>query len=150
CYIREGNRPGSTVEGVAWDVHFTDLRIAVTNPTDDDYSGLDIALIPDPWVNTAKIYDDKLLCTLSAIEGGRSVSAAMRLPKPNSDMKITFAPLGQEFETSDTEGNLHIVVARDTGYRLRCNVLPHGETIKMLFAAVVPLPGVSTVESSRR
>jgi hypothetical protein len=105
-YIRPGDLPGNIVDGILWNAHFSDLRIAVTNPTKEDYSGVDVVVKPDSWVYAAKIYDDESVCTLSAIEGS-VLRAAMRSPKANPDMRISVTPVGAGVEFADSEGNVY-------------------------------------------
>jgi hypothetical protein len=40
---------GTTIGGISWDSHFTDLRIAITNLSNEDYQDSDIELQPDTW-----------------------------------------------------------------------------------------------------
>ncbi len=120
-------------------MNFADLRVAVSDPTDDDYNNVDILLKPKDWVYDARIYDDQKVCTLFP-EQGRNLKEAMRsTTKADPNFSITLNSVGPEHELNDSEGNQYTVIARGAGYRLRCNALPSHSTIKIIFAVATTI-----------
>src|ERR1700690_188172 len=65
-------RPGINVGQIPWNPHFTDLRVAIINPDDDDYSNVDIAIQPDQWNYKADILNETTGCKLFPM-GGNAV-----------------------------------------------------------------------------
>src|SRR4029077_17201888 len=119
---------------ISWNSHFTDLRLAITNPTSDDYQRLDLSLIPDKWVHKAGILDGPPEFALSTIEGN-VIGFAKEPIKTSTHHTFTGIRTGSSFEMYDNVGNVYVPLA-STGYRLRCATVPSHSTIKIVFALV--------------
>lgn len=151
AYVRQTNYPRDTViAGIAWDSHFTDLRISVTNASSDDYQDLDISISPKPneWTHKASIVESSLGCGLTPIEGGQLHVAA---PTTKGNSAITLTPLGSGLDVYDSQGNPYETIATKPGYRLRCTRFPSNYTMQIVFAVVDvpeslrPNPGSTTI-----
>jgi hypothetical protein len=130
--MRNGDySPGVTIAGMAWDSHFTDLRVVLTNPTDDDYENLDIDVQPDQWTYKAALLDSPG-CDLSPL-GGNMVSVATTKGGATS---VTTTPVGPGFDAHDNAGGVFAVMATEFGYRIRCAKLSQHLTAKIVFAVV--------------
>jgi hypothetical protein len=135
--MRKANRSSTdVVEGILWDEHFTELRVAITNPTGDDYDDFDVAIQPDKWNYKAAIVNSTSGCDLIPI-GGANVLLAGRNKASGTD-SITMSRVGNSFEAHDTLGNTYNPLAVESGYRLRCSAFPAHYTIRVVFALVAP------------
>lgn len=138
AYVRPGSHPANTsIGGIPWDPHFTDLRIALTNPTDDDYKDLDVVIVPDGWTYEATLLSTGADCKLFRMEGN-----IFNVAQSGSGGKATFTArrVGSGFETYDDRGNIYKTLASDNGYRLICAKVPRRYTVQIVFAAVEVLP----------
>jgi hypothetical protein len=113
--------------------HFTDLRVAVTNLSDDDYQDLDVAVQPDKWNYKATILNDPG-CHLIPI-GGNTVFVA-HAKEAAGQLTITGTRIGTGFDAHDTGGNVYTPLATESGYRLICGKFPAHFTIRIIFAVV--------------
>jgi hypothetical protein len=135
AYTRPGDYPASTViGGIPWNSHFTDLRVAITNPTSDDYHDVDITIKPDQWIHEATVLDNGANCRLFR-ENGNFVSAAT--VSKSGNITVTAKPLGNATDAYDNGGNVYSILASEAGYRLNCSKVPSHHTIQVVFAAVV-------------
>jgi hypothetical protein len=134
AYVRPGNYPANTtIGGVSWDPHFTDLRVAVINPTNDDYKDLDVAIVPDTWIYEASLLSTGADCQLSRLEGNViSVATAAT----GGDLTVTARRVGNGLETYDNLGNIYKPLASENGYRLSCTKVPKHYTVQIVFASV--------------
>ena len=101
---------GTDVEGIHWDSRFTELRVAVTNPTDDDYRNLDVVIQPDKWIHKAVVVNRLSVCDLTSV-GGNVVEASL----PNKTGMTTFRAtrIGDSFDFHDSMGNTYTTLASD-------------------------------------
>jgi hypothetical protein len=137
--MRKGNyNSGTPIGGIIWDSHFTDLRVAVTNPTDDDYESLDLVVQPDQWSHKAAILTESSGCDLSAIDGN---VISFAIAKESGPLTLKATRVGAGFDMQDSSGNTYTSIATESGYRLRCGKLPAHFTIRIVFAVV----GVSSL-----
>jgi hypothetical protein len=138
-YVSGGHAAGELIGGISWDEHFTDLRMALTNPTDNDYQTLDINLRPNVWLSQGVILDKPSFCELSRAippEGIMGQSVVVTKARTSGEVKVTGRLVGNGVDVSDDAGNIYTVLAADTGYRLICSVLPAQFTIRLVLAAV--------------
>jgi hypothetical protein len=126
--------PGTPVGGIPWDSHFADLRLGITNPTAADYQGVDLLLKPRGWVYQASILDHVPDCSI-AREASENV-ISMATASKSGKLTVEATRVGAGIDTYDTGGNVYTTVATDSGYRLRCDVLPSHYTIRVIFAVV--------------
>jgi hypothetical protein len=71
--MRNGAYPaGTVIAGIPWDTHLTDLRVSITNPTNEDYRDVDLAVQPDKWNYKAAILEPDTGCQLNPM-GGNSL-----------------------------------------------------------------------------
>jgi len=133
AYIRPDESVSHKVEGLDWDKHFTDLRVAITNPTKTDYKDFDISIKPGAWINKASILNPISGCDFSPIDGNK-ISVARNL-KPGQTT-FTGRRLGAGTDVYDSKGNQYTDLATESGYRLKCLNLPSHYTIRIIFAAV--------------
>ena len=143
--MRKGNYAAGTVlGGISWDPHFTDLRVAITDPNSDDYSDLDLAVQPDNWVYKAAILESPLGCDLTPI-GGDSIFFARESGSGGADT-VTATRLGKGVDAHDSLGYAYgTPFATKGGYRLRCGKLPADFTIKLVFALISPNPTLNSM-----
>jgi hypothetical protein len=131
---------GTVIAGIPWNPHFTDLRVSITNPTNDDYSGVDLAIQPDKWNYKAAILESDTGCQLNPM-GGNSVLVVAS--SKGGATKITTHRVGESVEGSDNAGDVFEHFISEGGYRLICTKLPSHFTVQIVFALVnqqSPLP----------
>lgn len=139
--LRNGNySDGIDIGGIAWNSHFTNLSVAVINPSDDDYGDVDIAIVPDVWTYKAVIIGDSQ-CKLVSIGGNTLLTTITK----GGGRKMTMHRLGDKFEAEDEMGDVFTPLATDGGYRLICSKFPRRFTIKLVFATVAVNPDVLRV-----
>lgn len=85
---------GTVIGGILWHPNLADLRLAITNPSGDDYHGVDILIRPDQWIYKAAIIGDSSSCLLLSV-GGNTVSST-RASKSGKNT-TTVVPLGNGF-----------------------------------------------------
>jgi hypothetical protein len=70
CYSPKNGEypPGTTIAGIPWNDRLTELRVGLTNPTQDDYE-LDLDLMPDAWTHAAALTDIANGCKLIPLGG---------------------------------------------------------------------------------
>ena len=124
---------GTDVGGIAWNSHFTELRIAITNPSESDYQDLDVVMRPDKMVYKAAILDQSSMCGLKSISG--NVFAITHIKK-SGKMTVTGTRIGEGIELHDDTGNTYTPMVSDGGYRLTCSKLPADFTIQVVFAVI--------------
>jgi hypothetical protein len=135
--MRKGDySPGTTIAGIAWDSHLTDLRVTLTNPTNDDYENLDVAVQPDKWTYKAGLLNSPG-CDLLQM-GGDTVSI-VRSAKGGAT-SITSIRVGTGFDFQDNVGDVFIPLATKLGYRVRCTKLSAHFTVQIVFAVVSVYP----------
>jgi hypothetical protein len=127
---------GDVVEGIKWNRHFTDLKIAVTNASDYDYRDFDTAIQPDTWNFAATIKNKPSRCELLPIENANQLMVT--IVKSTNTFRGRITKVGGEIEINDSAGNSYVAIGRDYGYRLKCALLPARSTTFVLFAAVAP------------
>ncbi len=138
--MRKGNQAdGVDVGGIKWNSHFTELRIAVTNPSDEDYRDLDVILQPDRWTYEAVILNRPSTCDLTPIA---DMKLAVGKAKQTGTMNLTITRSGNEVDVHDTQGNEYTTVAYPQGYRLLCSRLPANYTLQTVFALVAAKPDI--------
>jgi hypothetical protein len=125
--------PGTKIGGIEWDGHMTDLRTAITNPSQDDYQDLDISVQPDKWTHKAAILGNTTGCGLTALNG-ETISFARA--KQSGKLTMTSTRVGSGFDVHDSSGNTYETLATEFGYRLRCGSLPSNFTVQLVFAVV--------------
>jgi len=131
--MRNGDYPaGTTIAGIAWDSHLTDLRVAFTNPTDEDYENLDVAVQPDKWTYRAALLNSPG-CDLLQM-GGNTVSVVVS--GKGGATSITSTRVGAGFDFQDNVGDVFTPLATELGYRIRCTKLPAHFTVQIVFAVV--------------
>jgi hypothetical protein len=137
--MRKGNHSdGTNVNGIIWDSHFTELRVTITNPTGDDYGGLDLAIRPDRFTHEAAILNGPAGCDLSRFSGGSTINVAA--VKASGPTTVTATKVGEAVDVHDTKSDEYSTVASDTGYRLRCSTFPANYTLQVVFALVAFKP----------
>jgi hypothetical protein len=131
--LRSGNySDGIDIGGIPWNSHFTNLTVAVVNPSDDDYSDMDIAIVPDVWTYKAVVIGDNSQCKLVSIGGNTILTTITK----GGGRKMTLHRLGDKFEAEDEMGDVFTPLATNGGYRLICSKFPTRFTIKLVFATV--------------
>lgn len=136
-----GHADAESIGGIAWDSHFTDLRMAMSNSTSNDYQNLDVVVKPDKWTHKAAVLSGAG-CNLSEVGGNVLTMSKMPLKTSTQD-SFTGMRIGDSYETYDSAGNEFVVMASESGYRLRCATFPSKSTIKMVFALVAPQPSLT-------
>jgi hypothetical protein len=135
--MRKANySPGEDVVGITWNTHFTDLRVAITNPSDDDYHDLDIFIQPDKWNYKALMITKLSGCDLTPIPGNVFQTARAK----GGTTSITSTRIGDGFDAHDNQGDVFTPLAKETGSRLRCSVFPAHYTAEVIFALVALSP----------
>lgn len=130
--MRKGEYPsGTVIAGILWNSHFTDLRVSITNPTDDDYSDIDIAIQPDKWNYKAAILQENTGCQLISM-GGKGINIM-----PNGiggATSITGHRVGDEVDATTNVGDVFEHFLTSGGYRLRCGKFPAHSAVQVVFA----------------
>jgi hypothetical protein len=143
--MKKGEYPkDTTIGGIAWDSHLTDLRVTATNPTDDDYENLDVEVQPDKWTYKAALLSSSSGCDLSPM-GGETVFVALNVKGGNTT--ITSTRFGNTFDAHDNVGDVFSPLASAFGYRLRCGKLPAHFTVQIVFAVVTLNPSLVPEEN---
>lgn len=141
AYVPPGEySSGAVVGGISWNPHFTDLRIAITNPSSNNYRDFNANLVPDRWVHDAVILEGSG-CTLSSI-GGKSIDVAEGPIKTSTKHRFTGIRNGSSIEPYDNAGNVFNHFAFGNGYRLQCPNLSARSTINLLFSLVQIKSGI--------
>ncbi len=121
----------NAIAGIPWNYHFTDLRVSITNPTDTDYHGVDLAVQPDRWNYKAAIVEKDSGCMVTSM-GGNSV---LVVPSGKGGAtRITAHRVGENFQAEDNAGDVFEPFITEGGARLRCAQLPAHFTIQIVFA----------------
>lgn len=116
---------------IQWDSHFTDLRVSITNPSEDDYHDVDLVIQPDRWNYKANIFDENTGCLLTPI-GGKTV---LIVPSAKGGAtRITAHRVGEGFQAEDNSGDVFEPFIEEGGYRLRCAKFPAHFTVQIVFA----------------
>lgn len=140
--MRSGDyAPGTVIGGISWDAHFTDLRVAVTNPSEADYQDLDLKFQPDKGTYKAALLGDAAGCDLISA-GGNTVFATI---SKGGATKITTQKLGEGFDAHDNVGDLITPLLTDGGYRLRCSKFPARYTVRIVFALATVDPQLVSI-----
>ena len=130
--MRKGEYPsGTVIAGISWDSHLTDLRVSVTNPTDDDYYNVDLTAQPDKWSYKAAIFEDNTGCLLTPM-GGNSLLIVPSVK--GGATTVTEHHVGDKFEVADNVGDVFEPFITEGGYRLRCEKFPAKFTVQIVFA----------------
>lgn len=143
CYSpRNGEYPsGTTIAGIPWNDHLTELRVGLTNPTQDNYE-LDLNIVPDTWTRAAALSDNASGCKLVPL-GGSTISISTGIK--GGGRKVTATHVGSNLEVHDDVGNIYTPLLTKGGYRLLCDKLPPHLTVEIVFAIASLLPQVAAV-----
>lgn len=131
AYIRPGEYPPKTIiGGIEWIPEFTDLRVALSNPTTDtDYEDIDITIEPDePIVKISQISSVSGVSfigdvTKEIVEVEGVLVTRPDLTKTNPDGSVTNVPIVQIFTPK---------------YRVRCQTIPKLSSIELVLAISRP------------
>jgi hypothetical protein len=140
--MKKGEYPaGTVIAGIAWDSRLTDMRVVVTDPTDDDYDNLDVEVQPDTWTYKAALLTNDSGCQLSKMPDTKAISVV--LSSKGGTNKVTSVYTGGTFEGQDAVGDIFLPLVSESGYRLRCGKLPAHFSVRVVFALAVPHPGAA-------
>jgi hypothetical protein len=141
CYSpKNGTYPsGTAIAGILWNDHLTELRLGLTNPTEDNYE-LDLNLHPDSWIRAAALVDNSSGCKLVPLNG---TAIYMSANIKGGGTKVTATHIGSNFEVHDNVGDLFSPLLINGGYRLLCDKLAPRLTVEIVFALASLLPAVS-------
>lgn len=130
--IRTEEQPSkNTIAKIPWNSHFTDLRVSVTNPSDDDYHDVDLVVQPDRWNYKAAILDENSGCLVSSVGG----NAVLVVPSSKGGAtRVTAHYVGENFQAEDDAGDVFEPFITEGGGRLRCAKLPAHFTVQLVFA----------------
>jgi len=120
----------NVIAGVSWDSHFTDLRVALENTTDNEYHDIDVIITPDNWSYKASMAHSTSRCELSRIDS--EVIGVARIGTAGT-LTVTAPRIGDMY---DSQGNTYSILGTKGGYRLRCPVLPSHFAVEIVFALV--------------
>ena len=126
--------PGVEIGGISWNPHFTELRVAVTNPTADDYHDTDILLKPDAWIYRASMIINASQCELLPVRGKTDIHVVNK--SKGGATQVTATVNGSGLDVYDNAGDIFTTFASEEGYRLRCTTLPSHYTVQIVFALV--------------
>jgi hypothetical protein len=117
--------PGTFLGGIPWLNEYDDIRVVVTNPTDHDYSDVDLTIKPNLPV-----------ASVSQISG----SPCSFSDPTNTNLWLADKPL----PAGRVTGMPMVVIATDVGERVRCDKIPRHASIEIILAAAsprTPVPG---------
>jgi hypothetical protein len=135
AYTTPGDHPAGTVIGdISWNSHFTDLRVAITNSSPDDYHHLNMLLKPDVWTYRATMAEPSSDCELIRVEGQTDMRAVSNGKGGATEIKLVFNGTG--YEAYDNAGDIFTTFASEGGYTLRCTNFPSKYTVHLAFALV--------------
>jgi hypothetical protein len=124
--IRSGDYPsGTVIADIKWIPEFTELRVALVNPTDMDYERVDLFLDPDESI--AKIGQ------ASAVAG---VSFIGDVTKEESDIGGVYA-MFPEIQAKDQSGrviNIPVVQILAPRYRVKCQTIAKKSSVQLTLA----------------
>jgi hypothetical protein len=131
--MRNGDYPdGTEIGGIVWNSHYTDLRILITNASDDDYQDVDLTLLPSEMtVDAAILKDPAGGCRLTGIDTGTT--------KVSLNVKggsITMTRNKNDSEVHDSAGNVYVTLFRESGYGLLCSKISQHSTIQIVSSVV--------------
>ena len=124
--------PETNISGITWNEHFSDLRVAFTNPTDTEYKDMDMNIFPDAWIYTAVIYDNQRGCSLTRLHGATLSTTVTK----GGATKLSGIDVGEDTVVHDNAGDVFEILATKGGYRLICDKIPSHYTIQVVFAVV--------------
>jgi hypothetical protein len=137
--LRKGNYDsGVKIGNIVWDSHFTNLTMAIVNPSNENYTDLELDAVPDTWLREATIVGTDLGCRLESIGGDTVLSTISK----GGGRKLTMHRFGEKVEAEDEMGDVFTPLATKGGYRIRCDAFPGRSTLKIVFAAVSISPGL--------
>lgn len=125
---------GEDVEGIKWNPHFTDLRVIITNPVDDDLQNLNLLLNTDAEFYTAVLAGNRRFCDLEPVDR-HAIGVAHAKSSGKVTPSATFS--GNDIELHDDQGNQYRTVATAGGYRLTCSSIAAHSSLKAVFATVI-------------
>lgn len=134
--------PETSIARIKWDSHLTELRFAITSPTELDYSDLDITKEPDEWVYQSALDNRLNGCELIRVDGRQFISTATN--RKSGDLAIKAAAVGRSFDPHASNNNSYSLLASHDGYRVRCAKLPGKFTLRIVFAAVTLRPALAS------
>jgi hypothetical protein len=126
---------GTDIGGIKWDSHLTDLRVVLVNPTDHDYTDVDIAVVPNAWTYRAAILDNSD-CKLNSTGGNTATYTVTK----GGGKKLIGHRIGDRFEAEDEMGDVFEELATDGGYRLICSKFPKNFALRIVLATVALNP----------
>src|SRR6266853_4061317 len=129
----ENYAPGTQIGGIEWNPKFTDVRVALNEPSMDDYQSLNIVISPDTWTHEAAILNGPKDCSLSP-EPGDAILAGWT--KKGGDDTVVGNNVFGTFNFHDSLGTELPPMAIRNGYRLSCNSFQAHSTIQLVFASV--------------
>jgi hypothetical protein len=128
--MMKGNYPsGTEIGSIKWDNRLTDMRVVISNPTDDDYQQVDVTIRPDVPVYSADKLSGPSNCDLQKIPGPPVFGFATA-----QGGKTTVTWNKDLDEIQDNVGDPFSVVLSGAGYRLTCDKFPSHSAIKLVFA----------------
>lgn len=145
-YYQQIHRAGAIIEGIAWHPHLRDLRVGVSNRSDENYTKLDslirpISDHPQPGTTYSLVYDAKIVGEAYGCHLQRNAGNALGWSRSSRPGPVTlgFTPVGDSVDFYDSSGDPVTPLASDGGFRLQCEVLPPGPGVVVMLA-VVSLP----------
>jgi len=124
---------GTVIAGIKWDSHFTDLRVDIANPSDNDYENVDINMLPDVTDYKAAIVGDNQSCHLMP-NGGLGVASVLK--GKGGATKITFHQVGGQLTANDDVGDIFEPLL-NAQYRLQCPRLSAHSSVQIVFALAI-------------
>jgi hypothetical protein len=121
--------PGITIAGIKWHTEFTDLRVSLINPTDNDYRDIDVVFEPDePIVSIGQV---------STVYG---VSFIGDTTKERTGMGGVLA--ATKLNEAGDEIDIPMTQVSTPNYRVRCQSIPHNSAVELVLA-IASCPGPS-------
>lgn len=118
---------GTNLGNIPWSPRFSDLRVIIPNESDSDYRDIDLVLRPDAPVAAIGQITNLPDVTFSPVA------------EPSFTQQLVIGATGQRIT------NPLVLVASDSGYRMRCGLLPHKRKLEIILAVAeivdFPKPG---------
>jgi hypothetical protein len=118
--------PHTSVGSQEWNPLWIELRVSISNPTEHDYTDVDLPMIPDLAV--VKVWQDT---------DGMGIPGVSFLP--NSPMLVEPSIRSKSPDGSISSNSLQnsgVKASRGIGYRLRCPLLPKHSILRVVFALI--------------
>jgi len=136
--LRKANHAnGDNVSGIKWNSHFTDLRVTISNISDEDFRDVDLYFYPGTLIRRAAINGERLGCDLIPLKD-RNTWKSTRAKRSGS-MTAQKHEGASGVDIQDSWGQIYTDEA-NSSYRIRCATFPSRYSMQIVFALIQLAP----------